>query len=150
MTAKKQPRRCLVLGYDRTESARRAAEWAAKDLSPNGLLVIVHASRPLHAPVDPLSTPHERSELGRAMIDELLLEGSGALNSIEVVTEVHDDDPVKSLVDAANRHDATAIVLGSEHHSRLHRALGVVSGDLLKASPVPVITVPDGVSISSA
>lgn len=149
MTAKRQTRRCLVLGYDRTESARHAAEWAAQDLAPDGLLVIVHASRPLHAPPDPLSTPHERSELGRAMIDELLLEGSGALNAIEVVTEVHDDDPVKSLVDAVARHGASAIVLGSEHHSRLRRALGVVSEDLMKASPVPVISVPDGVSVSA-
>jgi nucleotide-binding universal stress UspA family protein len=149
VTAGKQRRRCLVLGYDRTESGRRAAEWAAQDLAPDGLLVIVHASRPQHTPPDPLATPHERSELGRAMIDELLLEGSGALNAIEVVTEVHDDDPVKSLLDAVARHDASAIVLGTEHHSRLRRALGVVSDDLLKASPVPVITVPDGVSISA-
>ena len=53
----RDPRRpCFVLGYDRTDSARRAASWAAGELAPGGKLVIVHACRPLHAPPAPLST----------------------------------------------------------------------------------------------
>ncbi len=147
MSAAANPRRCLVLGYDRTESSRHAAEWAARDLAPDGLLVIVHASRPLHAPPDPLSSADERVDIGRAMIDELLLGGSNALSEIEVVTEVHDEDPIRAMIEAVERHGASAIVLGSEPHSRLHRALGVVSGDLLKSTPVPVITVPEGVRV---
>lgn len=147
MSSQEKTRRCLVLGYDRTESSRNAAEWAAQDLAPDGLLVIVHASRPLHAPPDPLSSANERVDIGRAMIDELLLGGSDALSEIEVVTEVHDEDPIRAMVEAVERHGASAIVLGSEPHSRLHRALGVVSGDLLKATPVPVITVPEGVIV---
>jgi hypothetical protein len=56
---------CLVLGYDRTDSARWAARWAANELPSNGKLVIVHSCRPLHAPPSPLSTPHERHRFGR-------------------------------------------------------------------------------------
>jgi nucleotide-binding universal stress UspA family protein len=133
---------CLVIGYDRTDSARRAAAWAAHQLSPGGKLVIVHACRALHAPPSPLSTTQERHYLGRALIDELLLEGEDTLFDIDVATEVSDDDPVTALLDAARRHGARAIVVGCEQHSRLHKALGTVTSELLKTSPVPVTAVP--------
>jgi nucleotide-binding universal stress UspA family protein len=135
---------CMVLGYDRTESARRAARWAAGELTPDGRLVIVHASRPLHAPPSPLLTPHEREHFGRAIIDELLLEGDDALFDVEVHTEILDTDPVSALIDAARRHGADTIVVGSEEHSRLRTALGTVTSELLKHSPVPVVAVPHG------
>ncbi len=133
---------CLILGYDRTDSSRRAAKWAAEELHPNGKLVIVHACRPLHAPPSPLSTAKERHELGRAMIDELFLEGEDSLFDADLVTEVSDEDPVSALTQAARRHGARAIVVGCEQHSRLHKALGTVTSELLKSSPVPVTVVP--------
>jgi len=133
---------CLVLGYDRTESARAAAQWAAEQLQPHGRLVIVHSGRPLHAPPSALSTPQERRRLGRAMVDELLLEGDDSLLDLEIEVEVEDRDPVSALVDAAERYEAEAIVVGSDPHSRLHTAIGTVTVELLKASPVPVIVVP--------
>jgi nucleotide-binding universal stress UspA family protein len=133
---------CLVLGYDRTDSARAAASWAAKQLLPNGKLVIVHAARPQHAPPSPLSTPRERHETAQAVVDELLLEDDGALFDIDVEAEVSDRDPVSALIDAARRHDAQGIVVGHEHHSRLHKALGTVTSGLLGTSPVPVVSVP--------
>ena len=133
---------CLVLGYDRTDSSRRAARWAANELHPNGKLVIVHSCRPLHAPPSPLSSSQERERLGRAVIDELLLEGDGSLFDVDIATEVSDDDPVTALTEAARRHGARAIVVGCEQHSRLHKALGTVTSELLKTSPVPVTVVP--------
>lgn len=133
---------CLVLGYHRTESARAAANWAAAHLLPNGKLVIVHASRPQHAPPSPLSTPRERHETAQAVIDELLMEEDGALLDISVEAEVSDRDPVSALIDAAQRHEALGIVVGHEHQSRLHKALGTVTSGLLGASPVPVVSVP--------
>lgn len=133
---------CLVLGYDRTDSARWAARWAANELLPNGKLVIVHSCRPLHAPPSPLSTQQERHRFGRALIDELLLEGEDSLFDVNIATEVTDDDPVTALIDAARRHGASAIVVGSEQHSRLHKAIGTVTSELLKTSPVPVTAVP--------
>jgi nucleotide-binding universal stress UspA family protein len=135
----------MVLGYDRTESARRAARWAAGELAPNGRLAIVHASRPLHAPPSPLHTPHEREHFGRAILDELLLEGEDALFDVEIHTEILDTDPVSALIDAARRHGADAIIVGSGDHSRLRTAaLGTVTSELLKRSPVPVVAVPHG------
>ncbi len=133
---------CLVIGYDRTDSARRAAAWAAHELPPSGKLVIVHACRALHAPPSPLSTPQERRDLGRALIDELLLEGEDSMFDVNILAEVSDDDPVTALTDAARRHGARAIVVGCEQHSRLHKALGTVTSELLKTSPVPVTAVP--------
>jgi nucleotide-binding universal stress UspA family protein len=133
---------CLVVGYDRTDSARLAADWAARELSPAGKLVIVHASRPLHAPPSPLSSVQERMQLGQALIDELLLEADEPLLDVEVEAVISDRDPVNALIDAASRHGARAIVVGSERHSPLHKALGTVTSGLMQRSPVPIMVVP--------
>jgi nucleotide-binding universal stress UspA family protein len=138
---------CLVLGYDRTESSRLAADWAVKQLLPDGKLVIVHSDRPLHAPV--VESAEERRRLGRALVDELLLEGGDSMFDVDVEVEVLDADPVSAVCEAASRHGADAIVLGSEHHSRLHTALGTVTVELLKCSPVPVVVVPLTASVTT-
>lgn len=132
---------CMIVGYDRSESSRHAASWAASQLLAGGKLVLVHACQPQHLP-SPLSNPGERRNLGRAILDELMLDGEDTLLDIDLQTEVSDEDPVSALIDAASRHHAYAIVLGAKHHSRLHEALGTVTTELLKTSPVPVITVP--------
>jgi nucleotide-binding universal stress UspA family protein len=141
---------CLVLGYDRTDSARTAASWAANELPPDGKLVIVHACRPLHAPPAPFSTAEERHALGRAIVDELFMDGEDTLLDIDLQAEISDDDPVSALIDAAHRHGARGIVVGCEQHSRLHKALGTVTGELLESSPVPVTAVPSRNSTDTA
>jgi hypothetical protein len=78
---------CLVVGYDRGDGARRAVSWAASQLAPHGKLVLVHSCRPLHAPSSPLGSEHHRRSLGRAIFDELLLEGEDALLETIVGTE---------------------------------------------------------------
>jgi nucleotide-binding universal stress UspA family protein len=45
---------------------------------------------------------------------------------------------VSALIEAAGRHGADAIVLGAQCHSALHEAIGTVTGELLKLSPVAV------------
>ncbi len=140
---------CMVLGYDRTESARLAAKWALERLLPDGRLVIVHSCRPLHAPPSPLSGAEERHRLGRDLVDELLLEGEDSLFDLDVEVEVSDEDPVSALSEAAQRYGAEAIVVGSEHHSRLHKALGTVTTELLQKAPVPVIVVPQSARVDA-
>ncbi len=134
--------RCLVVGYDRGESARAAVEWAARQLPTDGRLVVVFAEKPLHAPQSPLSSAGERRRFAGAAIDELLLETDGAVLDCEISTEISEEDPVSALREAARRHSAEAIVLGSQQHSRVHQAIGTVTSGLLKDSPVPVTVVP--------
>ena len=118
-----------------------SAAWAARALRPDGTLVIVHACRPLHAPPSPLSSTHDRRELGRAPLDELLMRDPDSLQ-VRIEVEVCDEDPVTALITAARHHHAQGIVLGHEPHSRRHRAVGTVTSELLNVSPAPVITVP--------
>ena len=140
----------LVLGNDRTESARSAASWAANELPANGKLVIVHACRPLHAPPPPFSTAEERHALGRAIVDELFMDGEDPLLDIDLQAEISDEDPVTALIEAVDRHGARGIIVGCEQHSRLQKALGTVTSELLKTSPVPVTAVPFRDSTDSA
>jgi nucleotide-binding universal stress UspA family protein len=102
----------------------------------------VHAGRPLHAPPSPLSTGQERLATGRALVDELLLEGDGALLETISHTELPDVDPVSALTEAALKCGADGIVVGHERHSRLHAAVGTVTSALLAQSRIPVTVVP--------
>ncbi len=133
---------CLVVGYDRSESARGAVSWAASALPDNGQLVVVHACRPLHAPPSPLATASDRHRLGRAMLDELLLDSENAILGVIAGTELRDEDPASALTNAALRHGGCPIVVGHDRHSLLHRATGTVTSELLARSPVPVVVVP--------
>ena len=134
--------RCLVVGYDGEEASSRAVSWAAAQLEPGGRLVIVHACRALHAPPSPLSSDSERRQLGRALLDELAMDGDEATLDTLVHSEVADADPVRALTAAATRCHADGIVVGHEQHSRLHKAIGTVTSELLAHSPVPVTIVP--------
>jgi nucleotide-binding universal stress UspA family protein len=140
----------LVVGYDRTEASRRAVEWAASRVGPEGRLVLVHADRPLHAPPDPLATNEERRRFGRAIVDELLLEGEDELRDLDLRVEISDRDPVRALLAAAEAHEADGIVIGSRRHSALRRALGTVTTELIVRSPVPVTAVPSEAAAASS
>lgn len=137
--------RCMVVGYDASDGARRAAAWAINELLPEGTLVLVHSGRALHLP--PLTDAGRRAEVARALFDELMLDGDAGLLDLEFHTEVSDKDPVTALIESAESHGADAIVVGSGRHSRLRRALGVVTTELLERSPVAVIAVPEGAEI---
>jgi nucleotide-binding universal stress UspA family protein len=129
--------RCLVLGYDKTDAARLASSWAARALSPSGKLVIVHCTRPLHGPGSVLMSAAERRRLAAAVIEELLLDGDDSLLDLELEGEISDQDPASALIDAARRHRASAIVIGSKPHSRLQAALGTITSTVIKALPSP-------------
>jgi len=148
--SKKQAGRCLVAGYDASEGSRAAISWALQQQLPDGRLVLVLAERALRAPASPLSSSKERARFGHAIFDELLLDGDAALADLDLVTEVRDADPATALIEAAEHHEADEIVVGRKAHSRLHRALGGLTEELLKRSPVPVVSVPQDFSARSS
>ncbi len=140
--ATKAAKPCLIVGYDGSAGSRAAIDWASAAMTPAGRIVIVYSCRPLHAPASPLASAAERRRLGRAVLDELMLEAPKRLLEGEVAAEVSDRDPVAALTAAARRHGASGIVIGHKRHARLHRALGTVTTELLARSPVPVTAVP--------
>jgi nucleotide-binding universal stress UspA family protein len=85
--------------------------------------------------------------VGPALLDERALDGDDALIAAKAHAEVSDEDPVSALIEAARRHHASAIVVGCEQHSRLHRALGTVTTELLMRTEVPVTAVPSRVTV---
>jgi nucleotide-binding universal stress UspA family protein len=133
---------CLILGYDGTDSALRAAAWAAGEVFPNGKLVVVHAAQPPHVPARSTVTPHERHRLGCALLDELLLDGTSSLADVDLEIEIADEDPVMALTDAARRHGARAIVVGHQRRPLPHGAFGTVTRKLLDVSQTAVVVVP--------
>jgi nucleotide-binding universal stress UspA family protein len=139
---------CLVAGHDATDSSRLAVSWAANELPSGGRLVLVRSGRSLHAPPSPLSSREERARVGQAIFEELLLDGDEQLLDLNLSTELSDEDPASALIGSAERHHADAIVIGYEPHSAAHRAVGVLTDQLLARSPVPVIAVPSSTVVS--
>lgn len=132
---------CVVVGYDGSASARAAVNWAVSTLPAGATIVLVYASRSLHAPA-PLGAREDRHRAARACFDELALEADDAFLACPLETEVSEMDPPGALIDAAARRGASAIVVGLDRHSRLSSAVGTVATELLRRSPVPVTTVP--------
>ena len=132
---------CFVIGYDGTASARAAVDWAARNLAAEATLLLVYASRPLHAPEPPFAS-EDRHRAARACFDELLLESGDELLSRPFETAISDLDPASALIEAAAECGARAILVGGERHTRLRSAFGTVASELLRRSPVPVVAVP--------
>ena len=132
----------LVVGYDGSATARGAVDWAARVLAPGGRIVLVYAAQPQHARPEPLSSAEDRRRYGQALLDELLLEEEPELLDRLGPAVVVDADPVTALTDAAEHWNAQCIVVGSNDRSRLRKALGTVTGELLSRSKRPITVVP--------
>ncbi len=145
--AKKAPAvKPVLVGYDGSPEARHAAVWAARSAAPNGSIVLIHAVGPRRRwlPHELLRTGDERRQLGRALIDELLMNGDDALLDVKLEAHVVPGTPAKALIDAAERHGAREIVVGSHHRGRSGAIYGDIAGELVRSAPIPVVVVPLG------
>ncbi len=140
------------MGYDGSPQARYAAGWAARRVAPGGKLIVIHACRPRSRwlPEAILRTAAERRDHGGALVDELLMDGEEALLDVQIEVDVLDENPARALIEAARRHGAQEIVVGSHHRSRLEAVGGDVAAELVRSAPVPVVVVPLGGEHSSA
>ncbi|MGY1811451.1 universal stress protein [Blastococcus sp. SYSU D00820] len=133
----------VVLGYDESPGARRAlglaVEVARRFEEP---LVVVYGAAP-PGMVGEEAGVHTQAleELGRTAVAHAVADAEAA--GVRVVVELLDEKPVQALLDAAERHDARVIVVGTYGESALRGAiLGSVSYRLLHLSDRPVLCVP--------
>ncbi len=135
----------IVVGYDGSDPARAAVTLAARRASKDGRLVIVHS---YGLPPDFLGFPNydrlltDRQAHGRAVLDDLLLEGNDEVADVEYEIELLGGPPAQVIVDVARVHDADEIVLGTRGLSRARAALGSVSHEVIHLSDRPVTVVP--------
>ncbi|ALG07197.1 universal stress protein [Kibdelosporangium phytohabitans] len=137
----------VVVGYDGSPSARRAAHWAAREAATRRRrLVIVHAFRwplteltQLRTETVVLSEDPFRSEYQK-LVDELVAECQPLAGTNEDRGEVIVGDPV----DVLNQLGANAnlLVLGSSGHGAVHQVLlGSTSAELVRSTSAPVVVV---------
>ena len=136
--------RTIVVGYDGSDGARAALDYAVEQLSghPAGRVVATYVYA---APADWLGFPNYQEALdehqlrGRRLLRELEEEGVAAG---ELETELVEGPPADALVRVAHAHDADEIVVGSRGLGRFRAALGSVSHELLHEADLPLVVVP--------
>ena len=135
----------IVLGYDESPGSRpalaMAVSLAARFDEP---LVLVYGAEPPGGMGEEFRA-HQRAlaEMGRTAVEHAVAEAEAA--GVRTVVEVLDAKPAQALVDAADRHDARVIVVGTSGESPLRGAiLGSVPHKLLQISDRPVLCVPAG------
>ncbi len=141
--------RPIVVGVDRSDSARCAVRWAAEDAARHGSgLTLVHALVPL----DPVFAPVAVIEAwdveleerrGQELLDEareLAIEAAEPFGGVTVTTELPRGPVVSTLLHAAK--DARMVAVGSRGLGALRRGLlGSTSSALPRHAHCPVAVV---------
>jgi nucleotide-binding universal stress UspA family protein len=137
-SASRPPR--LVVGYDGSDSSRRALERVAGFAGPQTEVVVVAAVEPYPGSGVTIPANADEAEVRRRQADlveaESLLEGFG----VHASTRLLHGDPADALIDAAK--DAELVVVGSRNLSRLQSfLLGSVSSRVVSGAPCDVLVV---------
>ena len=132
----------VVVGYDGSEPARAALDYAARRAAGGGRVVAVHAFHP--AP-DWLGTPYHDRALAAYQSEgrELLrsLEEQSDLD-VELSTSLLEGPPARAIIAAADARDADEIVIGSRGFGPVRGVLGSVSHAVLHGADRAVVVIP--------
>ena len=133
----------IVLGYDETPGAKRALGYAI-DLARllGDTLVLVYGAEPPGRMGEEF-TAHlaALAERGQAALDHAVEQAGAA--GVATLVELVDEKPAQALLDAADKHDARLIVVGTYGESPMRGAiLGSTPHKLLHWSSRPVLCVP--------
>lgn len=135
----------VVLGYDESPGARRALDTAisvARRLD-EPLVLVYGAAPPGRLGEEFGSHLHALEEIGRRAVEHAV--AVAAERGVATEVQVLPSKPVDALLEAAERCDATLIVVGSYGESPIRGALlGSVPHRLLHLSTRPVLVVPAG------
>jgi nucleotide-binding universal stress UspA family protein len=129
---------CIVVGYDGSETARHAVDYAVSRAGREGTVVVAHAFEPPHdwlgyESYDRVVAEHRAR--GQALLDEL---PSG--DSIEA--DLVAGSPAEAIAKVASARNADEIVVGSRGFGPVRAALGSVSHELLRLADRPVVVIP--------
>lgn len=133
----------IVMGYDDTETAKRALDRTAELAQAFGAHVTVVSVAPVlvgaaHGigPIDPVEPP----ELHRQQLDIASAELSR--KGVDVASQLALGDPADSILDVAEDVDADLIVVGGGHASFISELFGTsVSGSVQRRAHCDVLVV---------
>ena len=122
----------IVVGVDRSETARRAAVTAAEIATAldADLHVVMCAERERSVEMRVGGDSFHSDWLADA--DQFLSDLARQLPHGNVTTSVGEGDPAKAICEEAKRLDARLIVVGNKRVQGLARVLGSVAGDVMK------------------
>jgi nucleotide-binding universal stress UspA family protein len=131
-------RPCIVVGYDGSETARRALDYALERAGSDGTVIVAHAFEP----------PHDW--LGNANYDRIVAEhrarGQALLDDLPAAPSIKSDllagSPAEAIARVASARNADEIVVGSRGFGSVRAALGSVSHQLLHLADRPVVVIP--------
>ncbi|MEU2118584.1 universal stress protein [Streptomyces sp. NPDC016459] len=133
----------VVLGFDESPGAQRALRIAIEVAAAfDERLVLVYGAAAPGPTGEEYRSHHEAiRQAGRAGLQQAVAAADRA--GVPTVVEVLDAKPAQALIDAASRHAARVIVVGSWGESPMRGALlGSTPHKLLHMSTVPVLCVP--------
>lgn len=132
----------IVLGYDDSPEAGRAARRTAEIAKALDARVVVTSVAPILVPAgrgigpfDPVDPPERHRALAEDAVAVLSKQGLEA----EALTAL--GDPGDAIVKVADQRGADLIVLGMTHHPHLARLLGSVSDDVAHHAHCDVLLV---------
>ena len=133
--------RTLVVGYDGSDAARKALDYAAARVN-GGKLFLVTAVVP---PPEWMGAPgwqqivDEEHARGAQLLEDAV---SRLPEGVDYVTELLDGPAADAIVNVADARDADEIIVGSRGLGRVRAVLGSVSHDVLHLADKPVVVVP--------
>lgn len=133
----------VVLGYDESPGAVRALHVAIEVSAAFGepLVLVYGAAAPGSVGEEYAAHRDALHEAGRAALGHAVEAADEA--GVRTTVEIIDAKPAQALINAAARHAARCIVVGSWGESPLRGALlGSTPHKLLHLSPTPVLCVP--------
>ncbi len=133
----------VVLGYDESPGSARALDAAIEVASAFGepLVLVYGAGAPGGVGEEYRSHAEALQEIGRTALTHAVAAADTA--GVPTTLEIIDAKPAQALIQAADKHDARVIVVGSWGESPLKGAmLGSTPHKLLHLSTRPVLCVP--------
>ncbi|MFI1925964.1 MULTISPECIES: universal stress protein [unclassified Streptomyces] len=133
----------IVLGYDESPGAVRALRIAIQTAAAfrEPLVLVYGAAAPGSGGEEYRAHYEAVREAGRIALDHAVAEAEAA--GVPTTVELIDQKPAQALIDAASRHGARFIVVGSWGESPMRGALlGSTPHKLLHLSSIPVLCVP--------